>query len=138
MEQALKFVIVLFFLKKFFLLCYSFDIGVSQTLENGRNGVLVVESKGHGVHAFLNQDYIGNFYLFEVCASHFIITIIMTIFYDPDVVSAYGNGQSSSFTIEAPIHLKSGTNQLAFLSVAVGLQVSFHLFFFFFCLTFQL
>lgn len=45
----------------------------------------------------------------------------------PSVVSAYGDGSNSSFKVETPIHLKPGNNEIAFLSMTVGLQVSFTL-----------
>ncbi|CAA7400344.1 unnamed protein product [Spirodela intermedia] len=73
----------------------SLHVDESELLGNGTYEVLVVESKGHGVHAFLNQQL---------------------------QVSAFGNGGNSSFKIETPIHLKPGNNEIAFLSMTVGLQ----------------
>ncbi|CAO1942471.1 unnamed protein product [Urochloa humidicola] len=61
----------------------------------GSHAVLNIDSLGHGVHAFLNNEFLG---------------------------SAYGNGSKSSFTMELPINLRTGNNELALLSMTVGLQ----------------
>ncbi|KAL4380007.1 hypothetical protein GQ457_02G010140 [Hibiscus cannabinus] len=57
--------------------------------------VLIIESKGHALHAFVNQELQG---------------------------SAYGNGSSASFKFENPISLKAGKNEIALLSMTVGLM----------------
>uniref|UniRef100_A0A1D1Y0M8 Beta-galactosidase n=3 Tax=Anthurium amnicola TaxID=1678845 RepID=A0A1D1Y0M8_9ARAE len=67
----------------------------SGLLSNAAYPILVVESKGHGVHVFINQEL---------------------------QVSGYGNGANSSFKVETPILLKPGNNEIALLSMTVGLQ----------------
>ncbi|KAM0869000.1 hypothetical protein ACQ4PT_040959 [Festuca glaucescens] len=62
----------------------------------GNHPVLNIHSKGHAVHAFLNNMLIG---------------------------SAYGNGSESSFSVHMPISLKAGKNEIALLSMTVGLKI---------------
>ncbi|KAI5003503.1 hypothetical protein ZWY2020_030663 [Hordeum vulgare] len=62
---------------------------------SGKHPILNIDSKGHGVHAFLNDMLIG---------------------------SAFGNGSKSSFNLHIPITLKMGKNEIALLSMTVGLQ----------------
>ncbi|CAI8611619.1 unnamed protein product [Vicia faba] len=66
-------------------------------LKKGSEPVLVIESKGHALHAFVNQKYQG---------------------------TAYGNGSHSPFTFKNPISLKAGKNEIALLSLTVGLQTA--------------
>ncbi|KAH7685340.1 Beta-galactosidase protein [Dioscorea alata] len=61
----------------------------------GSKARLILESKGHAVHAFINQELQG---------------------------SASGNGTVSPFKLETPITLKEGKNEIALLSMTVGLQ----------------
>ncbi|XP_062094065.1 beta-galactosidase 10 [Humulus lupulus] len=56
---------------------------------------LIVESKGHALHAFVNQKLQG---------------------------TAYGNGTHSPFKFKKPVSLKAGKNEIALLSMTVGLQ----------------
>ncbi|CAA6663846.1 unnamed protein product [Spirodela intermedia] len=72
----------------------SLHVDESELLGNGTYEVLVVESKGHGVHAF-----------------------------KPTAPSKciWKRGKFI-FQIETPIHLKPGNNEIAFLSMTVGLQ----------------
>ncbi|GMI68588.1 Arabidopsis thaliana beta-galactosidase 10, beta-galactosidase 10 [Hibiscus trionum] len=64
-------------------------------LKKASRPVLFIESKGHALHAFVNQELQG---------------------------SAYGNGSSASFKFENPISLKAGKNEIAVLSMTVGLM----------------
>lgn len=64
-------------------------------LNRGNKTILLVESKGHAVHVFVNHKL---------------------------QASASGNVTKSPFTIETPISLNSGKNEIAFLSMTVGLQ----------------
>lgn len=64
-------------------------------LMGGRQPILIVESKGHAVHTFVNQKL---------------------------EASAAGNGSGSAFKLETPITLRAGKNEIAFLSMTVGLQ----------------
>nr|CAB3478995.1 unnamed protein product [Digitaria exilis] len=80
-------------LKIFYVIC-SFSVDGNSS--KGSNAVLNIDSKGHGVHAFLNNELIG---------------------------SAYGNGSKPSFTVGFPINLRTGKNELALLSMTVGLQI---------------
>ncbi|KAK6287237.1 hypothetical protein POUND7_013416, partial [Theobroma cacao] len=64
-------------------------------LKKGSHPVLLIESKGHAFHAFVNQELQG---------------------------SASGNGSHSPFKFENPISLKAGENEIALLSMTVGLQ----------------
>ncbi|KAM0946343.1 putative beta-galactosidase [Dioscorea sansibarensis] len=64
-------------------------------LNTGSKARLILESKGHAVHAFINQELQG---------------------------SASGNGTVSTFKLETPITLKAGKNEIALLSMTVGLQ----------------
>ncbi|KAM0869002.1 hypothetical protein ACQ4PT_040960 [Festuca glaucescens] len=73
----------------------SFDVNISYPA-SGNHPVLNIDSKGHGVHAFLNNMLIG---------------------------SAYGNGSESSFSVHMPINLKAGKNDIALLSMTVGLHI---------------
>ncbi|GAU19559.1 hypothetical protein TSUD_303720 [Trifolium subterraneum] len=66
-------------------------------LNKGSKPVLLIESKGHALHAFVNQKYQG---------------------------TAYGNGSHSAFTFKNPISLKAGKNEIAILSLTVGLQTA--------------
>ncbi|GMP26545.1 hypothetical protein CsSME_00002943 [Camellia sinensis var. sinensis] len=64
-------------------------------LKKGSQPMLVVESKGHALHAFVNQKL---------------------------QASASGNGSVSPFKFQTPISLKAGKNEIALLSMTVGLQ----------------
>ncbi|TVU36334.1 hypothetical protein EJB05_18266 [Eragrostis curvula] len=72
----------------------SFSVDRSYS-SNGSHAFLNIDSQGHGVHVFLNNELIG---------------------------SAFGNGSKSSFSLELPINLRTGKNELALLSMTVGLQ----------------
>ncbi|XP_031251198.1 beta-galactosidase 10-like isoform X2 [Pistacia vera] len=79
-------------------LWYTTSIIVSEDeefLKNGSSTVLLIESKGHALHAFVNQELQG---------------------------SASGNGSHSPFKFKNPISLKAGKNEIALLSMTVGLQ----------------
>ncbi|XP_043704748.1 beta-galactosidase 10 isoform X3 [Telopea speciosissima] len=74
----------------------SLDVDENEEfLKSGSRPILIVASKGHAVHAFVNQEL---------------------------QVSASGNGLDSTFKFESPISLKAGKNEIAFLSMTVGLQ----------------
>ncbi|RVX21488.1 Beta-galactosidase 10 [Vitis vinifera] len=74
----------------------SLTVGESENfLKEISQPVLLVESKGHALHAFVNQKLQG---------------------------SASGNGSHSPFKFECPISLKAGKNDIALLSMTVGLQ----------------
>ncbi|GLJ24400.1 hypothetical protein SUGI_0466010 [Cryptomeria japonica] len=62
---------------------------------NGLLPVLIVESRGHAMHLFINNEFIG---------------------------SASGNGDDITFKYEKAIHLRAGKNDIVFLSMTVGLQ----------------
>lgn len=66
-----------------------------KSLINGRSPMIVVESKGHAMHVFINQKL---------------------------QASGYGNGTVPRFKIRGPITLKAGKNEIALLSMTVGLQ----------------
>ncbi|KAK2445097.1 beta-galactosidase [Trifolium repens] len=68
-----------------------------ELLKKGSKPVLLIESKGHALHAFVNQKYIG---------------------------TAYGNGSHSAFTFKNPFSLRAGKNEIALLSLTVGLQTA--------------
>ncbi|KAL6616473.1 hypothetical protein ACP70R_038743 [Stipagrostis hirtigluma subsp. patula] len=72
----------------------SFSVDRSYSA-SGSHAVLNIDSKGHAVHVFLNNELIG---------------------------SAYGNGSKSSFNVKLPVNLRAGKNELALLSMTVGLQ----------------
>lgn len=79
-------------------LWYTTSIIVNQNeefLKNGSRPVLLIESKGHALHAFANQELQG---------------------------SASGNGTHPPFKYKNPISLKAGKNEIALLSMTVGLQ----------------
>uniref|UniRef100_A0A6N2NA79 beta-galactosidase n=1 Tax=Salix viminalis TaxID=40686 RepID=A0A6N2NA79_SALVM len=79
-------------------LWYTTSIVVGENeefLKEGRHPVLLIESMGHALHAFVNQELQG---------------------------SASGNGTHSPFTFKNPISLKAGKNEIALLSMTVGLQ----------------
>ncbi|XVF61085.1 hypothetical protein PTKIN_Ptkin08bG0101000 [Pterospermum kingtungense] len=62
-------------------------------LKKGSSPVLLIESKGHALHAFVDQKLQG---------------------------SASGNALNPPFTFENPISLKAGKNEIALLSMTVG------------------
>ncbi|XP_045822124.1 beta-galactosidase 10-like [Trifolium pratense] len=66
-----------------------------ELLKKGSKPVLLIESKGHALHDFVNQKYQG---------------------------TAYGNGSHAAFTFKNPVSLKAGKNEIALLSMTVGLQ----------------
>ncbi|KAL7098178.1 hypothetical protein ACP275_09G001000 [Erythranthe tilingii] len=69
--------------------------GTEEFLTSGKSPMLIVESKGHAMHVFINQKL---------------------------QVSASGNGTVPSFKFTSPISLKAGKNEIALLSMTVGLQ----------------
>ncbi|KAK9292604.1 hypothetical protein L1049_020578 [Liquidambar formosana] len=74
----------------------SLNVGENEEfLRKGSRPVLLVESKGHALHAFVNQEL---------------------------QASASGNDTVSPFKFEKPISLKAGKNEIALLSMTVGLQ----------------
>ncbi|KAL2348569.1 hypothetical protein Fmac_002569 [Flemingia macrophylla] len=74
----------------------SVDIGSSESfLHGGKLPTLIVQSTGHAVHVFINGQLSG---------------------------SAYGTREDRRFTYTGPVNLRAGTNKIALLSVAVGLQ----------------
>lgn len=66
-------------------------------LKNSSGPVLSVKSKGHALHLFVNQKLQG---------------------------SASGNGTIFPFEAEIPVTLKAGKNEIALLSMTVGLQTA--------------
>ncbi|KAJ4715205.1 Beta-galactosidase [Melia azedarach] len=65
-------------------------------LKKGSHPILEIDSsKGHALHAFVNQEFQG---------------------------TASGNGTHPAFKFKNPISLKAGKNEIALLSMAVGLQ----------------
>ncbi|KAI9165781.1 hypothetical protein LWI28_020311 [Acer negundo] len=79
-------------------LWYTTSLIVSEDeefLKKGSHPVLLIESKGHALHAFVNQELQG---------------------------SAYGNGTHPPFKFKNPISLKAGKNEISLLSMTVGLQ----------------
>ncbi|KAE8659884.1 Beta-galactosidase 5 [Hibiscus syriacus] len=74
----------------------SVDISPSESfLRGGRKPTLNVDSAGHALHVFINGQLSG---------------------------SAYGTREDRAFTYTGPANLHAGTNRIALLSVAVGLQ----------------
>ncbi|XP_077224015.1 beta-galactosidase 10-like [Tasmannia lanceolata] len=79
-------------------LWYTISVQVDQGekfLSNGRNPTLMVESKGHALLAFVNQEL---------------------------QASASGSASDIKFKFESPITLEAGKNEIALLSMTVGLQ----------------
>ncbi|KAJ9559973.1 hypothetical protein OSB04_005133 [Centaurea solstitialis] len=73
----------------------SIDVDPSESfLREGRKPTLVVLSKGHGLHVFVNGQHSG---------------------------SAYGSREDTRFTLHTPVDLRGGTNQISLLSMAAGL-----------------
>ncbi|CAH9088466.1 unnamed protein product [Cuscuta europaea] len=66
-----------------------------QSLINGTNAMLQVESKGHVLHVFINKML---------------------------QATAYGNGTVPPFKLRSPIFLKAGKNEISLLSMTMGLQ----------------
>ncbi|GAA0166306.1 galactosidase [Lithospermum erythrorhizon] len=74
----------------------SFQVNEKEDfLTNGSNAYLLVESKGHALHAFINQKL---------------------------QASGSGNGTVPPFKFRRPISVKAGMNEIALLSMTVGLQ----------------
>ncbi|KAM3750595.1 hypothetical protein ACB098_04G047600 [Castanea mollissima] len=81
-------------------LWYTTSIFVNENeefLKNGSNPVLHIESLGHALHAFVNQELEG---------------------------SASGNGTHSPFKFKKPISLKAGKNEIALFSMTLGLATA--------------
>ncbi|XP_021900324.1 beta-galactosidase 10 [Carica papaya] len=79
-------------------LWYTTSLHVSEDeefLKKGSSPVLLIESKGHALHVFVNQELQG---------------------------SASGNGSHFAYNFKGPISLKAGKNDIALLSMTVGLQ----------------
>lgn len=79
-------------------LWYTTSIFVDENeefLKKGSSPILLIESKGHALHAFVNEELQD---------------------------SASGNGTHSPFILKKPISLKAGKNEIALLSMTVGLQ----------------
>ncbi|XP_022843486.1 beta-galactosidase 10 [Olea europaea var. sylvestris] len=79
-------------------LWYTTSLLVDETegfTRNGSSPILIVESKGHALHVFVNQKL---------------------------QASAFGNATVSPFIFRSPISLKAGKNEIALLSMTVGLQ----------------
>ncbi|KAG5067173.1 hypothetical protein JHK86_010904 [Glycine max] len=66
-------------------------------LKKGSKPVLLIESTGHALHAFVNQEYQG---------------------------TGTGNGTHSPFSFKNPISLRAGKNEIALLCLTVGLQTA--------------
>ncbi|KAA8531932.1 hypothetical protein F0562_006351 [Nyssa sinensis] len=74
----------------------SVDISSSESfLRGGELPTLIVESRGHALHVFINGQLSG---------------------------SAFGTREDRRFTFTEKVNLHAGTNRIALLSVAVGLQ----------------
>lgn len=74
----------------------SLDVDENEAfLKGGSQPFLHIESKGHALHAFVNQELQG---------------------------SGSGNGTVSPFKFHKPISLKAGKNEISILSMTVGLQ----------------
>ncbi|KAJ7966808.1 Beta-galactosidase [Quillaja saponaria] len=74
----------------------SVDISSSELfLRGGRKPTLTVQSAGDAVHVFINGQFSG---------------------------SAFGTREQRSFTFSGSVNLRAGTNKIALLSIAVGLQ----------------
>lgn len=79
-------------------LWYTTSIFVDENeefLKKGSSPILLIESKGHALHAFVNEELQD---------------------------SASGNGTHPPFILKKPISLKAGKNEIALLSMTVGLQ----------------
>ncbi|KAK7256559.1 hypothetical protein RIF29_30013 [Crotalaria pallida] len=75
---------------------FHFSIFVGEDewfFKNGSKPVLIIESKGHALHAFVNQEF-------------------------------QGTGIGIPLTYKNPISLKAGKNEIAILSLTIGLQSS--------------
>lgn len=74
----------------------SVDISPSESfLRGGQKPFLTVDSAGHAVHVFINGLFSG---------------------------SSFGTKEKSGFTFSGPVNLRAGSNRIALLSMAVGLQ----------------
>lgn len=79
-------------------LWYTISLHVDENeefIKNGSTARLLIESKGHALHAFVNEVLYG---------------------------SASGNGTVSPFKTQIPISLKAGKNEIALLCMTVGLS----------------
>nr|GMC50374.1 beta-galactosidase 5 [Ipomoea batatas] len=77
----------------------SVDISSSESfLRGGKKPTLIIHSRGHAVHVFINRKFSG---------------------------SAYGSREGMRFTFNGPVELHAGKNEIALLSLAMGLPVSF-------------
>ncbi|XP_019152748.1 PREDICTED: beta-galactosidase 5-like isoform X2 [Ipomoea nil] len=73
----------------------SVDINPSESfLRGGKKPALIIHSRGHAVHVFINRKFSG---------------------------SAYGSREGMRFTFDGPVELHAGKNEIALLSLAMGL-----------------
>ncbi|KAK6939902.1 D-galactoside/L-rhamnose binding SUEL lectin domain [Dillenia turbinata] len=92
---------------------------------------VVVNSLGHVLHAFVNGALVGKHFFFAVTGSSFFFDgyvtykhtyqLNMTLF-SPG--SAHGSHKNQSFSLRAIVSLNEGVNDIALLSVMVGLPDS--------------
>lgn len=113
-------------------------------LKNGSTARLLIESKGHALHAFVNEVLYGcSFFLPCLCCLNLSILkkmwslfkqmlslgglvqsfLIWSTFWFSG--SASGNGTVSPFKTQIPISLKAGNNEIALLCMTVGLSVGY-------------
>ncbi|CAA0820988.1 Beta-galactosidase 10 [Striga hermonthica] len=81
-------------------LWYTTSLNVTENdeiLKRGKGPTLVIESKGHAMHVFINQKLQG---------------------------TQSGNGTVPRFKFRSPITLKAGVNEIALLSMTMGLQTA--------------
>ncbi|KAL3828522.1 hypothetical protein ACJIZ3_017324 [Penstemon smallii] len=73
----------------------SIDIGSSESfLRGGKKPTLIVNSRGHALHVFINGQFAG---------------------------SAYGTKNKTRFAFTGPVNLQVGTNKISILSIAMAL-----------------
>ncbi|KAK6939901.1 D-galactoside/L-rhamnose binding SUEL lectin domain, partial [Dillenia turbinata] len=83
---------------------------------------VVVDSRGHVLHAFINGALTGSSFFFDGYVTYrHTYQLNMTLF-SPG--SAHGSHKNQSFSLRATVSLNEGVNDIALLSVMVGLPDS--------------
>ncbi|KAJ0959699.1 hypothetical protein J5N97_000643 [Dioscorea zingiberensis] len=89
-------------------------------LNGGSKAKFMLESKGHAVHAFINQELQGFCLTVFSCYSELFCDLL------PLQKQCIWKWFSVNFRkLEIPITLKAGKNEIALLSMTVGLQIGF-------------
>lgn len=118
------------FLTCIFSCCFSVKIDPSEGfLKSGQDPLLTVYSAGHSLHVFINGQLSGGLngvLLVVKFLLDFLYSVVLTQQFILIAGTVYGSLNSPKLTFSQNVKLNAGVNKISLLSVAVGLQVSFH------------